>query len=413
MARIVSGAAEYQDPGFAFLSGQESGRRYGLAKNEDERRQVALFFDIQQANRAWQHEKLKSQQILNEQAQMGQVRAMQQLAMEQQVSQNPEQAQLREFLGTRKNLTSDEAIEEFDKTFKSLLQDQQRAKEMQAAQMAIERAAGNGLVDGEEQAMRLQSGEDPKAITADLAKMEQKNTLDTMAANKAAEAIAQAEGLIQAIPQGTESRLRAEYLLTEYQNSPMDQKRPGSDQEFLRAVKNALLMEEGEKNAIRQGQIQRAQPGAENEDFEWPETYGERFTPDTESFMRSRAVFPGGPTDKSGTATGYKNQPRTAAMQGHIDKKKAEKAKRYPGSQDLPHGSAPQKLPEGQEGLAKGAEFARVVDELYRQSMSPAKVYAELEARGYDPDDTELAKIFSAVIQEANESASKLRVAGQ
>lgn len=417
MAKIVSGN-DPRDAGFAFLAGQDRGRAFGLAKNEEQRRTMGLAMEFQEALTRTQlkreqlyQEALERQQKEREAQEMGAALDVQGQQIGQQANafmmpegmEGPptvEQERLMTMLQAGEEIQSPEARKAYYASVEGVLKDMQSAKERQAAEQAIERAGRVGYADPEAESLRLQSGEDPKAISRDLAQRDAEDTRKRAAMKNAAEALTQAQALIQSMPQGTESRKRAEIIFEDYAKSEMDQEREGSAQDFLRQIKTALILEEGEKNRMRQGQIQRAQPGAENPDFQWPETYGAREFPSPMGI--------GGKTFTSGKA----DQPRTPAMQQHIDKKKAEKEKRYPGSTKVT-GAEPKKLPEGEEGLKKGAEFAREADLVYRESMSAQQAVDALEARGYDVNDPELAAIFRSVVQEIRESASKPRVAGQ
>lgn len=399
MARIVSGQDELQDPGFAFLAGQQGGREFALQQQRQQLQQVQLMQEFQSALARTQEKREKLYQDELERREMEKAQGIQGQRLEQQASgflmpegmQGPptvQQEQLMTMLQAGDEIKTPEAKKAYFSALEGVLGDMQKEQQTQAAKAAIDRAGAIGFADPEAENLRLMSGEDPQAITQDLAKRDQEDTLQRMSMEKANAAISQAQALIEALPPGSESRLRAEYILTDYAKSPTDQARPGSDQDLLRQVKSALIMEQDEKNAFRRGQIQRAQPKPRKgqEKYTWPETFGNREFP--EPFQRGSWMTAAG--DAMGLSSADVEQPRTSAMQQHIEGKRAEKEKRYPGSTKASGGVPKQATAEQMKG---------VMHALIEETRDPVELAKRLKDQGI-PLTTQTEALIREALQE-------------
>ena len=265
MAEIISGITP-QEAGFAYLKGQDMGYQAARDQQELQLRQRQLeaeqMAQIRQAALEQQREEARSRALLNERAQMGDAQALQQMALEAQAGISPDEKMMQSIFGTLQRITDPDARRLAVASIGQVLEERKAQQEHQAAQGAIERAGKNGLVDPEQYMQRLQAGEQPQAIAQELQGIEQQQTIKAMAMKKADAAMQQADALIQAATPGDRNRLAAEYILTNYQNSPADQEKPGSDADLIQKVQEALLGSRADQNARAQRmqdlQFQRA-----------------------------------------------------------------------------------------------------------------------------------------------------------
>lgn len=315
MAQIISGVTP-QEAGFAYLQGADRGERFFQQQQvlEEQRRQAQFeqMMQIKQAALEQKREETRSQQLLNERAQMGDAQSIQELELRMQAGQNPDQKMMESVFGTLHRITDPDARRMAIQSIGNVLEERKAQQEKEAAVGAIERAGNDGLIDPKEYQQRLESGERPQDITQELTKLEAKRTVETMAAQKAAAAVEQATTLIQAAPPGSE-KLRAEYLLTQYQNSPTDQAKPGSDADLIKAIQTTLLgtdaAQQRRQKARRQALEQRAHSQTTMEE------------PPGGGFM-------GAMTGEAGAPDPYEQPP---VLKTDVKRAKAEKEKRYSG----------------------------------------------------------------------------------
>jgi len=249
VARIVSGVQQSEGSDFgAVLRGYQGAQKSRIAEDENRRQQAELMLKIQQAALEHRQEEAKSQALLNQQAQMGDAQALQQLQMKMQAGAHPAAQVIKDAMGTLSRITDPKARAVAAQAFKGGIAEVHKRQQQKAALSAIERAQANGLAEPEAYVERLKSGENPQTITQELGKLEHDQTLSGMASERAAGALAHAEELVKSAPQGR-GKLLAQYVLTRYKNSPHDQSKPGSDAAMLEEVQKALLGSQSEYEA--------------------------------------------------------------------------------------------------------------------------------------------------------------------
>lgn len=337
MARIVSGIPEQpQFDGGAVLRGFEKGTRARLAEQENQRQNLEAMLQFKQELARTQMLRAKQQELLNQQAQMGDARALSQMAYEAQYGpKTPQEEQMQTMLQTRANITdpkalamADEAIDSFGKHLKSVAEDK-------AAMEAIKTGAAEGLIDEEAFMQRYNSGEQRDVLAKDVATAKAERTITNMAKQDAQKAITQAQAILETMPDSPR-KLAAQFKLQEMVDSDVMQSKPGAAAAFLQDFQNTLIESDPARRArekeINARQLEARQPKAyqkmkaagDEEGMERFVTQRQRFgaidTPNPTQVPIPRSVEPAGKAE------------RTPAMQAHIGKMKAEKEKRYPGS---------------------------------------------------------------------------------
>jgi hypothetical protein len=271
MARIVSGRQEQENPGISFMQGFQGSRQQRQEQEEQNLRQMRLMFQMQEAQVEHAREQAKTQALLNKQAEMGDMRALQELSLRQQIS--PDQKQAESALGILQRIKDPENRKEAASMMKEVIGAQKQAERVQVAGQAIKRAAANGDINEMEWMTRLQSGEEPDALMKELAVAEQEKTLEGMAKGYSQQAMERAQGLIQALPEGSPERHAAEYALQNFSQSPYDQAKPGAAQQMLKAVQGAVLDVERQAQEGQAFRDQFAQLGPIMQDYEQRRTF--------------------------------------------------------------------------------------------------------------------------------------------
>jgi len=319
MAQIISGVTP-QEAGFAYLQGADRGERFFQQQQvlEEQRRQAEFehMMQIRQAQLEQTREEARSQQLLNERAQMGDAQSIQELELRMQAGQNPDQKMMESVFGTFHRITNPKARAMAAQSIGNVLEERKAQQEKEAAVGAIERAGNDGLVDPKEYKGRLDSGERPQDITKELTDLEAERTVKDMATQKAAKALEQATALVQSAPQSQE-RLHAEALITQYNNSPTDQAKPGSDADLIFKVQQALLgtaaayrRRQEEALALRTRRAHSIPAGTRKQIEESLPGGG----------------FGGALTGEAGAPDPYEQPP---ALKADVKRAKAEKGKRY------------------------------------------------------------------------------------
>lgn len=259
MVRIVSGQQE-QDPGLAFLAGYNGGQEQKRRNNQDQRERARLMLTIQRAMGDYASEQQRALADVNARAQMGDAMALQQQMLEAQAADMPpEQKMIQEFTGALGKITDEKARAKAVPVLEDLLVQAKAVKEKKVALEGIQRAGANGLIDPALFQQRMDAGEDPAKLHAEALELEQKLNLETMAATKNAESLAQMQALVEAFPEGPE-RLQGEYALTAFQNDQTALKKPGEGARRLQELQKSLL--EGQQRMEAEDHANRSRPGA-------------------------------------------------------------------------------------------------------------------------------------------------------
>lgn len=390
MAQIISGVTP-QEAGFAYLQGHDRGTQAAQRQQELEQQRQQIQFEqmmqIRQAALEQKREETRSQALLNERAQMGDAQGIQELALRAQSGQDPDQKMMESVFGTLHRITNPDARKLAIQSIGSVIEEHKKHQENEAATAAVERAGADGLIDPKTYQERLKSGEPPQNITQELVGLEKERTIKTMAAQKAAQAVEQASTLVQAAPKGP-GKLRAEYLLTQYQNSPTDQAKPGSDADLIQKIQQTLLGTDAEYKR-RQEQLRKDQIA--------------RFhripmgTKDTVEEGLPSGGFKGAMTGEAGAPDPYEQPP---VLKTDVKRAKAEKEKRYVGSK---RAASPEK--KGKAGQ-KPTDVGRLAIDLSVKAKDDHDLARLLEENGVELTEENLNLVRKALGNEKNRARS-------
>lgn len=263
MARIISGQANPEDAGFAFLAGYEGARKQRVEEQQAQQammmRQLQLAMQMQDATVQHAYQQAKTQELLNQQAGAGDLAALQELSLRSQM--DPEHAQAEQALGILQNIKDPDMRKEAAGHIKQVIAAQRAQKAYHGVGQRIEGAVTDGLID-EGQALdyqtrlraKQQSGESADDILTELSGKRQKRALEGHNEDESLQALAQAEQLIQTAKPGRNRKL-AEIAIRAFRDSPSLQREEGAGEKMLAAVQKTLVgsaKEYEEANAKKQ-----------------------------------------------------------------------------------------------------------------------------------------------------------------
>jgi hypothetical protein len=243
MARIESGL-DKRDPAEAFMTTYDWARKNRLQNEAGQREQAQLMLQVQQAYMENQREQAKSQQLLNEQAQMGSAEALQQLSMQMQAGSHPGAKMLKDAMGTLSRISDPKARAVGVQAFHGAMTELQKRHHQKAAHGMLEDAGKDGDVFQPEQVQdwqsRMQAGEDPKVISKEVMGHREKHATELHDTQENEVSFQQAQQLVQAAPPGYGKRA-ASIALNMAMSSTAARSKPGAGALALGAVQKALL----------------------------------------------------------------------------------------------------------------------------------------------------------------------------
>lgn len=290
------------------------------ARSEQE--QIQLAMQLQQAFVRMQSEKAKALEMANQAAQMGDANSMMTMAQLAKSGElDPDQSTLSTINSLLGQTQHPQARVMLQRASDSVIRTIQTNKEQKAATDSIESAVKDGMID-EAAAMnyrqRSSAGGGGAQIVKEINDLRTANATASANSHENANFLEQAKARLEAAPKGSATR-EALIEISKYESSPSLQEREGSGAALLAAIENKV-------NESRDKQI--AGYVAQRKDAEYAEKLKGVLEATEETFGKKK--FPGMFRRFGGDKP--PDQPRTSAMQGHIDKLKAEKEKRYPGS---------------------------------------------------------------------------------
>jgi len=338
MVRIVSGVQPQEQDTGAVMRGYQNAQGARLRENEDRRRQQHMMMAMQEQQLAFKQAQAQQQQMLNQQAQMGDAQALQEVALRAQ--KDPKQVRSEDALKMLSGITDPKARALAVASIQDLFQQEDRAEMQQAAAGEIERAAKDGLIDEagmQTYQQRLQAGEEPENIVQEFGKARMQRAESQANITENQRVMEPVLAMVQAAPQG-EDRRRAEILLAQWEQSPSLQEQQGAGAKLANAIQRELT---------KSRETQVANYVAKRKDMESFARDYSKMEPEEQEAVRAR-MQRFGPTDPEQGA-----QSATPAQRQHSAGMKAEKEKRYPGSTGQRKPTTKTKLPTAKLKQAK------------------------------------------------------------
>jgi hypothetical protein len=251
VVRIVSGVPQQEQDTGAVLRGYKNTRAIKLQQEEAQRAQMEHQLRTASLQMKFQEARAEREQLLNQQAQMGDAQALQEMSLRQKLS--PSQSMAQDGMKLLESITDPKARALAMPAIKDLIEGQQNQEKQQAFTKEIERAAKDGLIDPEQGTMeiqaRVQAGEPMDNILQELSKARMDRATKAAAAEDNAKAFEQAKARIDAAPPGRERRL-AQIALKEWEMSPSRQEEEDSGAKLLAGIQEMLVGPLSREDAI-------------------------------------------------------------------------------------------------------------------------------------------------------------------
>lgn len=259
MVRIISGAVQ-QDPNIALMQGMQFGQQYRQAQRQQqdaEREQMGQMIQMQRLKMALDEQKLKRETLLNQQAQMGNAQAIQEMMLQQKMS--PGESRAKDAMALVEGIEDPKAKAIAIPALEKLLAIEEDQRKIQAFGAELQRAAQDGLLDPNTEPAdpmkprepgalpsiydfqsRRQAGESTESLVKELYKSREDRDNKASFAEENLAALEQAKALIQTLPPGDPRRARLAPLVTAYEKAPSLHEEQGSSRRLLTAIHAGL-----------------------------------------------------------------------------------------------------------------------------------------------------------------------------
>ena len=400
MVRIVSGSQD-DDPNAALLQGLQLGRSFRQAREERaqaQRAQQDQAMQVMNFQMKFQEARAKREQLLNQQAEMGNAQALQEVALRAKLG--PREAMMADGMKVLEGTKDPKARALVARSLESMNTAAIKEEKLQLAHTTIDKAATDGLIKPEQAPQlktELQAGGDPDAMIKRLNDDRDKRDAAQVNTADAAQWIQKAQQQIEASSISPREKKMAMAIVQHYVGSPSEQSQPDTGAKMFADVDNAL-------NHSRDKQI--AEYIKTRKDKEYASNLSKvlNSTQDRYGAQEFPNPIPGEDIpipwadNAKALGSGEADQPRTPAMQGHIDKQRAEKERRYPGSTAKRAGT-----PKAVAAPTK-EQILPAIRQLNEQSQSPDQFFQTLQSKGIDPNSPEGAKLIIEALKGGNAS---------